>query len=148
MFDEDGKFLDMFTTGVRSSPYAHLITTDQMLWVADGGTMRILKYDLNGKYLYGWGGLGWTTRTVQRAALSSPSIRTATCITAEVFGGRVQKFRPKPNADKSEARWSGAAVPDFLGTRDQGLGIRDQGPGIRDQGSGTRDRGVRHQGSG
>ena len=69
VFDENGKFLDMCTTGVRSSPYAHLITTDQMLWVVDGGTMRVLKYDLNGKYLYGWGGLGRAAGAVQRAAL-------------------------------------------------------------------------------
>jgi hypothetical protein len=54
-FDENGKFLDMWTTGVRSLPYAHLITTDQFLWIADGGTNRIVKYDLNGHYLYGWG---------------------------------------------------------------------------------------------
>ena len=45
VFDENGKFLDMFTTGVRSSPYAHLTSTDQFLWVADGGTMRMLKYE-------------------------------------------------------------------------------------------------------
>ena len=38
VFDENGKFLDMWTTGVRSLPYAHLITTDQFLWIADGGT--------------------------------------------------------------------------------------------------------------
>ena len=50
VFDENGKFLDMWTTGIRSSPYAHLITTDQSLWVSDGGTHRVLKYDLNGKY--------------------------------------------------------------------------------------------------
>jgi hypothetical protein len=55
VFDENGRFLDMFSTGVHSSPYSHLITADQMLWVSDGGTQRILKYDLTGRYLYGWG---------------------------------------------------------------------------------------------
>jgi len=101
VFDLEGKFLDMFTTGVRSSPYAHLITTDQMLWVVDGGTMRVLKYDLNGKFLYGWGGLGG-----QPGQLNGPHSMTVdqegNFYTAEVFGGRVQKFRPKPNADKSK----------------------------------------------
>ena len=101
VFDLDGKFLDMFTTGVRSSPYAHLITTDQMLWVVDGGTMRVLKYDLNGKFLYGWGGLGG-----QPGQLNGPHSMTVdqegNFYTAEVFGGRVQKFRPKPNADKTK----------------------------------------------
>ena len=101
VFDKDGKFLDMFTTGVRSMPYAHLITTDQMLWVADGGTMRVLKYDLNGKYLYGWGGLGG-----QPGQLNGPHSLTVdqdgNLYLAEVFGGRVQKFRPKPGADKAK----------------------------------------------
>jgi sugar lactone lactonase YvrE len=91
----------MFTTGVRSSPYAHLITTDQMLWVADGGTMRVLKYDLNGKFLYGWGGLGGFP-----GQLNGPHSLTVdqegNLYLAEVFGGRVQKFRPKANADKTK----------------------------------------------
>src|SRR5258707_8187164 len=38
VFDENGKFLDMFSTGTNSSPYTHLITADQTLWFADGGT--------------------------------------------------------------------------------------------------------------
>ena len=66
VFDENGKFLDMWSTGMRSQPYAHIITTDQALWISDGGTNRIVKYDLNGKYLYGWGapgGLGAVRRT-------------------------------------------------------------------------------------
>jgi len=101
VFDVEGKFLDMFTTGVRSLPYAHLITTDQMLWAADGGTMRVLKYDLNGRFLYGWGGLGG-----QPGQLNGPHSLTVdqdgNLYLAEVFGGRVQKFRPKPNADKTK----------------------------------------------
>ena len=36
-------------------PFYHFISSDQYLWVADGGTSRILKYDLDGRYLYGWG---------------------------------------------------------------------------------------------
>ena len=55
VFDENGKFLDMFSTGENSSPYALLLSTDQNLWVADGGTQRVLKYDLSGHYLAGWG---------------------------------------------------------------------------------------------
>ena len=101
VFDENGKFLDMFSTGVRSSPYAHLITTDQNLWVADGGTMRVLKYDLKGNYLYGWGGPGG-----QLGQLNGPhSITTdqdGNLSLAEVFNGRVQKFRPKKGADPAK----------------------------------------------
>ena len=101
VFDENGKFLDMFTTGVRSSPYAHLITTDQALWVADGGTMRVVKYDLNGRYQYGWGGPGG-----HLGGLNGPHSMTTdqdgNLYLAEVFNGRVQKFRPKPGADRAK----------------------------------------------
>jgi hypothetical protein len=101
VFDENGKFLDMWNTGVRSSPYAHLISTDQFLWVADGGTNRIVKYDLNGHYLYGWGGPGG-----QAGQFNGPhSITTdqeGNLYLAEVFNGRVQKFRPKSGADPAK----------------------------------------------
>ena len=101
VFDENGKFLDMFTTGVRSSPYYHFISTDQFLWVADGGTNRMLKYDLNGNYLYGWGGPG-----DQPGQFDGPHQVTTdqdgNLYTAEVFNGRMQKFRPKPGADPAK----------------------------------------------
>jgi len=101
VFDENGKFLDMWTTGVRSLPYAHLITTDQFLWIADGGTNRIVKYDLSGNYLYGWGtgGAPW-------GQFNGPHSLTVdqegNLYIAEVFNGRVQKFRPKAGADPSK----------------------------------------------
>jgi sugar lactone lactonase YvrE len=101
VFDENGKFLDMWTTGVRSSPYAHLITTDQMLWVSDGGTHRILKYDLKGNYLYGWGIAG--NFPGQFNGPHSITVdQEGNLYLAEVFGGRVQKFRPKAGADKNK----------------------------------------------
>ncbi len=122
IFDENGKFLDMFYTGPRgeggdydapgvvSRPYAHLITADQHLWVSDGGTNRILKYDLNGNYLYGWGGPG--RYPGQFGGPHGLSVdQDGNLYVAEVFSGRVQKFRPKPNADPSklvgqEVRWT------------------------------------------
>jgi len=100
IFDENGKFLDMFSTGRYSSPYYHFISTDQNLWVSDGGTNRILKYDLNGNYLYGWGGRGG-----QPGMFNGPHQITTdqdgNLYVAEVFNGRLQKFRPKANADKA-----------------------------------------------
>jgi hypothetical protein len=101
VFDENGKFLDMFYTGMRSQPYAHIITTDQMLWVVDGGTNRVLKYDLKGNYLYGWGAPGG-----QMGQFNGPHQLTVdqdgNIYIAEVFGGRVQKFRPKKGADPAK----------------------------------------------
>ena len=113
IFDEEGKFLDMFPTGpqgltrdyalgeVVSRPYAHLITADQTLWVSDGGTNRILKYDLNGRYQYGWGQPG-----PYPGQFGGPHAMTVdqdgNLYIAEVFSGRVQKFRPKRGADSSK----------------------------------------------
>ena len=114
VFDQNGKFLDMWTTGLRSSPYAHLITTDQNLWISDGGTNRILKYDLNGRYLYGWGAPGGLAG--QFGGPHSISVdQDGNLYLAEVFNGRVQKFRPKPGADPAkvigqEARYRAAGT--------------------------------------
>ena len=101
VFDENGKFLDMFPTGMRSSPYYHLITTDQNLWVSDGGTNRVLKYDLKGNYLYGWGAPGGLSG--QFAGPHQFSVdQEGHLYVAEVFNGRVQKFRPKKGADPAK----------------------------------------------
>jgi DNA-binding beta-propeller fold protein YncE len=114
VFDENGTFLDMWTTGVRSSPYTHFISTDGFLWVGDGGTHRILKYDLQGNYLYGWGAQGG-----QPGQFNGPHQITTdqdgNLYVAEVFGGRVQKFQPKPGADPAkvvghELRYSGSST--------------------------------------
>ena len=64
----------------NSSPYAHFITTDQMLWVSDGGTKRIMKYDLDGKFLYGVGPSRAASPGSSTDRTRSRSIRTATCI--------------------------------------------------------------------
>jgi hypothetical protein len=113
VFDTNGKFLEMWTTGVNSLPYYHFIDTNQNIWVGDGGTNRILKYDLNGKYLYGWGGRG-----AQPGQFNGPHQLTTdqngNLYVAEVFNGRIVKFKPKPNADPAkvvgqEARYKAAA---------------------------------------
>ncbi|MEP7365540.1 MAG: hypothetical protein ABI972_19980 [Acidobacteriota bacterium] len=101
VFDENGKFLDQFRLGLRSSPYYHMITADQTLWVADGGTQRFLKYDLNGNFKYGWGGPG-----PQIGQFAGPHQFTVdqegNLYVAEVFNGRVVKFKPKPGADPAK----------------------------------------------
>jgi hypothetical protein len=101
VFDENGKFLDIINTGVNSSPYTHLITADQSLWFADGGTNRVVKYDLNGHYLYGWGGPGKLPGQFT-GPHSMTTDQDGNLYLAEVFNGRVQKFRPKPGADPAK----------------------------------------------
>jgi DNA-binding beta-propeller fold protein YncE len=69
--------------------------------VSDGGTNRILKYDLKGNYLYGWGAPGG-----QQGQFAGPhqfSVdQEGNLYVAEVFNGRVQKFRPKKGADRAK----------------------------------------------
>jgi hypothetical protein len=99
VFDENGKFLDQWPD-IRSA-YHIFMTADQHLWIADGVTDKFLKYDLNGKLLYSWGthgtfpGAFWA---VHQFSVDSDGNLYA----AETFGGRTQKFRPKPGADPSQ----------------------------------------------
>jgi hypothetical protein len=97
VFDENGKFLDMWQTGYRSTPYSHIVTADQHLVMTDGGTHRVVKYDLKGNYIYGWGSRGGTL-----GRFNGPHAITVdqqgNFYTAEVFNGRVQKFTPKAGA--------------------------------------------------
>jgi DNA-binding beta-propeller fold protein YncE len=106
IFDENGKYLNewdnirqpyhiMITNGGASNP------NTQYLWVADGVTNKFLKYDLNGHLLYSWGTYGsfpgafWG---VHQFSIDSAGNLYA----AETFGGRTQKFTPKPGADPDE----------------------------------------------
>ena len=46
----------------------HFIDDKGFIWVGDAPTNRILKFDLNGNFLYSWGAPGgsrdgWTART-------------------------------------------------------------------------------------
>jgi len=107
VFDENGAFQFMFPTGPRgeSLPYAIEIMTEpsgeEFLWIADGGTGRMLKYDLDGNYLYGWG-----TPGNEYGHFNGPhSITTdqdGNLYIAEVFAGRIQKFVPRPGADPAK----------------------------------------------
>ena len=92
---------DPAAPGVVSRPYSHLMTADGHLWVSDGGTHRILKYDLDGNYLYSWGGPGGLPGQFQGPHALTVD-QDGNLYTVEVFAGRVQKFRPKPGADSAK----------------------------------------------
>ncbi len=112
VFDLEGNFLTMWYLGedhwppaLQSRPYSHEIFLDrktgqEYIWVSDGGTYRILKYDLDGNYLYGWGQPG-----SEPGRFTGPHQISAddegNLYIAEVFNGRVQKFTPKPGANPS-----------------------------------------------
>jgi DNA-binding beta-propeller fold protein YncE len=107
VFDENGKFLDMWP--LRSPHWPadqttlmvnHMITTDGFIWVGDAPTSQLMKFDLDGNYLYSWGVAG-----PQPGRLScSHGITTdqaGNLYLADCFAGRVQKFAPLPTADPS-----------------------------------------------
>jgi len=67
----------------------------------DGGTQRVLKYDLNGNYKYGWGGAGERWGEFEGPHQFTVD-QEGNLYVAEVFNGRVQKFKPKPGADPAK----------------------------------------------
>jgi len=107
VFDQNGEFLDQWP-GLRS-PYAVYMSDDQHLWVADGDNDKILGYDLNGKLLYAWGVHGTGPGQIWGPhGLSVDS--DGNLYVAETYGGRTQKFHPKPGADA----WKIAGKPQPL----------------------------------
>jgi len=98
VFDENGVFLDKWPSG-----YCHSLSMsrDQHLWCYDGDHEQFIKYDLRGhiETVFGRGGAdapypGATWGVHQISADSEGNLYAA-----EVFGGRTQKFVPKPNAN-------------------------------------------------
>ena len=98
VFDENGKYLDQFPN--IQQPYNIRISDDGFLWVFSGPLDKMLKYDLNGKLLYGWGTHG-TAPGLFWAVHEFSGDSDGNMYTAEVFGGRTQKFRPRAGADPS-----------------------------------------------
>jgi DNA-binding beta-propeller fold protein YncE len=108
VFDENGNFLDMWPLTSPHWPERqntlmanHLITTDQYIWVGDAPTSRLIKFDLDGNYLYSWGAPG----TQAGRLACSHGITTdqdGNLYLADCFAGRVQKFEPIPGADAAK----------------------------------------------
>jgi len=99
VFDENGKYLDEWSMGKDPSDI-HLIYigADRMLWAVDRGTSRILKYDLEGHFLYSWG--IWGDFPGGFWGVHGLSVdQEGNLYVAEVDNGRVQKFRPREGVD-------------------------------------------------
>jgi len=99
VFDENGKYLREWSFGPPPSDiHLLIITGDRYLWAADRGTSKMLKYDLNGNFLYSWGTWGdfpggmWGVH-----GLSTD--QDGNFYVAEVDSGRAQKYRPRPGAN-------------------------------------------------
>jgi sugar lactone lactonase YvrE len=91
IFDQNGQYLNEWYTRY---PYDIEITADQHLWVSDGHTNKMLKYDLDGRLLYSWGTFGAFPGGIWGPHQFSVDSENNLYI-ADVHIGRVQKFRPK-----------------------------------------------------
>ncbi|HEX9875547.1 MAG TPA: hypothetical protein VGC50_02710 [Gammaproteobacteria bacterium] len=59
VFTEDGEYLDEWRFGDDpSNIHLFIITADRYLWAFDRGTHKMLKYDLDGNFLYSFGTFG------------------------------------------------------------------------------------------
>ena len=100
IFDENGKFLNQWYLGDGPAATYHIyMTADQHLWASDGhGNFKFYKFDLSGKLLYTWG-----TQTPAPGGLWGThqfSVdQEGNLYTAEVWGGRPQKFVPRKGAE-------------------------------------------------
>ena len=68
------------------------------IWVGDAPTSRILKFDLNGNFLYGWGAPGPQTGRLN-CSHGITTDQLGNLYLADCFAGRLQKFEPIAGAD-------------------------------------------------
>jgi peptidylamidoglycolate lyase len=102
VFDENGQFLHQFATGNPSTPQYIYLGADRSIWVADNVTSKIVKYDIEGHFLYSWGSQGqWPGAMWNVHGMSVD--QDGNLYIAEVNNGRAQKFAPRAGAN-----------PDFL----------------------------------
>jgi len=98
VFDENGKFLDQFTTGKPSTPQVLYLAADRSLWTADNVTSKIVKFDIEGHYQYSWGSQGqWPGAFWNIHGMSVDP--DGNLYVAEVNSGRFEKFRPRKGAN-------------------------------------------------
>jgi hypothetical protein len=102
VFDENGKFLDMWPTGHNSAVLAHIVTEDDYVWVADWTTDRLVKYDLDGRYILDIGGHGALPGQFDGVHQINVDSEGNLYVT-EVSNDRSQKFRPRKDKDVDPA---------------------------------------------
>ena len=107
IFDEDWNFLDQWQKIL--GPCVLRLTTDGFIWVGDVFTQKFLKYDLDGRLITSWGQFGlaagctWGIHCMDRDDEGNIYI-------AENYGNRVQKYRPRADADPNDPRLIGELV--------------------------------------
>jgi sugar lactone lactonase YvrE len=80
---------------------AHVVTEDDFVWVADWTTDRLVKYDLDGRYILDIGGPG--AQPGQFDGVHQIHVdQDGNLYVTEVSNDRSQKFRPRPDADPAQ----------------------------------------------
>jgi NHL repeat len=99
VFDENGKFLRMWSTGGAPSD-VHLVYmgADRKLWIFDRGTSKAVQYDVDGHLLYAWG--TWGDMPGGFWGVHGVSVdQDGNFYSAAVDSGGGQKFIPRPGAN-------------------------------------------------
>jgi hypothetical protein len=98
IFDENGKFLDQWPN-IPAAMHI-MVTEDQSVWVLDLTAQRMMKYSPEGKLLTYWGTAGEFP-----GGFNGPhdfAVDSAGNLYIDMgFGHRIEKYVPKPNADRS-----------------------------------------------
>jgi DNA-binding beta-propeller fold protein YncE len=99
VFDYDGKFLDSWSVGAPPADI-HLVYMDgsRMLWAFDRASSKMIKYDLNGNFMYSFGTWGnfpggfWGVHGIHVDSEGNLYV-------AEVDNSGAQKFKPRAGAN-------------------------------------------------
>jgi DNA-binding beta-propeller fold protein YncE len=99
VFDEDGNFLRMWTIAWdRSNMHFVHIDADRRVWVYDQVAQKLVQFDLDGRLIYAWGGLGSFPGALWGVHGISVD-QDQNLYLAAVGRSGVQKFRPRPGAN-------------------------------------------------
>lgn len=104
VFDESWRLLDVWPNVY--APYALRMATDGHIWVADGFTSKFLKYDPDGRLVTSWGQFGIAPGTLWGVHWFDTDDE-GNLYVCEVYGERIQKFRPRTDASPDDPRLIG-----------------------------------------
>jgi DNA-binding beta-propeller fold protein YncE len=102
VFDEQGKFIRMWPVGAGATPAPDLhfvhIDADRRLWAFDQVSQKLAQFDLEGRLINAWGGLGSYAGALWGVHGISVD-QEQNLYLAAVGRGGVQKFSPRAGAN-------------------------------------------------
>jgi hypothetical protein len=104
VFDEDWNFQAAWPN--IYAPYALRMQQDGYVVVGDGFTSKFLKYDLDGRLMASWGQWGIAPGAFWGVHWFDVD-EEGSLYVAEVYGERVQKFRPRADVSPDDPRLVG-----------------------------------------